>query len=131
MKPPKFNFQYHFSRSTGPGPGPHGNVPPEFRNINLQHPAYNASKFIPFFLISSLYLSPTLQDKTTQFLDHYVITNRGLTGRDEFYYRNNVSLYGLERVPKVRLQIGTITFDVNLCTKSTVERHCSYLQSLL
>eukprot|EP01083_Nonionella_stella_P104745 300616_1 len=91
MKPPKFNF--HYSKNVN------FNGNPQFQQFNVHH-RYHPSKFIPLALIMSLWVSPSIQQRTTSWIDRHIITTRGLNARDDFYYRNNIYKYGLETIPR-------------------------------
>ena len=112
MKPPKFNFRYY--KSTGNGKPNGFKFDPNDPNMRqVQIKPYRTTSIIPLVLISSLWLSPSLQRKATSWIDKNIITNRGLIGRDEFYYRNNVYKYGLDHIPKASLsrRIGSWMID--------------------
>ena len=116
MKPPKFHIRFH--KSTGSGSNGFKFDP---NNTNFQHQYqyqlnprnYRPVRIIPLILISSLWLSPSLQQKTTSWIDKRIITNRGLISRDEFYYRNNLYTYGLDHIPKASLwrRLGSWMID--------------------
>eukprot|EP01084_Bolivina_argentea_P075227 136385_1 len=69
--------------------------------------------WVPILFMSSVWISPTIRNKTTSFIDDYIFSSKGMRKRELFYKQNAIYRYPLDELPKVSAfrRIGAWMFD--------------------